>query len=98
MNEAAVPAGTITQAFSWLPASEVGAALRSRRRPTPRYDPPVAARAIENAPVRLSTGCALSCTVQVANHRKAIGLLYAGVQTAANAGMPQDQAGLAARP
>jgi hypothetical protein len=38
----------------------------------------------------------LSCTVQVANHRKAIGLLYAGVQTAANAGVPQDQAGLAA--
>jgi hypothetical protein len=36
------------------------------------------------------------CTVQVANHRKAIGLLYAGVQTAANAGVPQDQAGLAA--
>jgi hypothetical protein len=32
----------------------------------------------------------LSCTVQVANHRKAIGLLYAGVQTAANAGVPQD--------
>jgi hypothetical protein len=38
----------------------------------------------------------LSCTVQVANHRKAIGLLYAGVQTAANAGVPKDQAGLAA--
>jgi predicted MFS family arabinose efflux permease len=38
----------------------------------------------------------LSCTVQVANHRKAIGLLYAGVQTAANAGLPEDQAGLAA--
>ena len=38
----------------------------------------------------------MSCTVQVANHRKAIGLLYAGVQTAANAGMPEDQAGLAA--
>jgi hypothetical protein len=38
----------------------------------------------------------LSCTVQVANHRKAIGLLYAGMQTAANAGVPQDQAGLAA--
>ena len=38
----------------------------------------------------------MSCTVQVANHRKAIGLLYAGVQTAANAGVPQDQAGLAA--
>jgi hypothetical protein len=38
----------------------------------------------------------LSCTVQVANHRKAIRLLYAGVQTAANAGVPQDQAGLAA--
>jgi MFS family permease len=38
----------------------------------------------------------LSCTVQVANHRKAIGLLYAGVQTAANAGVPEDQAGLAA--
>jgi hypothetical protein len=32
----------------------------------------------------------LSCTVQVANHRKAIGLLHAGVQTAANAGVPQD--------
>jgi hypothetical protein len=38
----------------------------------------------------------LSCTAQVANHRKAIGLLYAGVQTAANAGVPEDQAGLAA--
>jgi predicted MFS family arabinose efflux permease len=38
----------------------------------------------------------LSCTVQVANHRKAIGPLYAGVQTAANAGVPEDQAGLAA--
>ncbi len=38
----------------------------------------------------------MSCTVQVANHRKAIGLLYAGVQTAANAGVPEDQAGLAA--
>ena len=38
----------------------------------------------------------MSCTVQVANHRKALGLLYAGVQTAANAGVPQDQAGLAA--
>jgi MFS family permease len=38
----------------------------------------------------------LSCTVQVANHRKAIGLLHADVQTAANAGVPQDQAGLAA--
>jgi hypothetical protein len=38
----------------------------------------------------------LSCTVQVGNHRKAIGLLYAGVRTAANAGVPQDQAGLAA--
>ena len=38
----------------------------------------------------------MSCTVQVANHRKAIGLLYAGVQTAANACVPQDQAGLAA--
>ena len=36
----------------------------------------------------------MSCTVQ-ANHRKAIGLLYAGVQAAANAGVPQDQAGLA---
>ena len=38
----------------------------------------------------------MSCTVQVANHRKAIGPLHAGVQTAANAGVPQDQAGLAA--
>jgi hypothetical protein len=38
----------------------------------------------------------LSCTVQVANHRKAIELLHAGVQTAANAGVPEDQAGLAA--
>jgi hypothetical protein len=38
----------------------------------------------------------LSCTVQVANHRKAIGLPYAGVQTAVNASVPQDQAGLAA--
>ena len=38
----------------------------------------------------------MSCTVQVANHRKAIGLLYAGVQTTANAGVPEDQAGLAA--
>jgi hypothetical protein len=38
----------------------------------------------------------LSCTVQVANHRKAIGPLYAGLQTAANAGVPEDQAGLAA--
>lgn len=38
----------------------------------------------------------MSCTVQVANHRKAIRLLYAGVQTAANAGVPHDQAGLAA--
>src|SRR6266699_1412517 len=49
MIEAAAPAGTITQAFSWLPpASEVGAALRSRRRPTPRHNPPVVATAIEN--------------------------------------------------
>jgi hypothetical protein len=38
----------------------------------------------------------LSCTVQVANHRKATGLVYAGVRTAANAGVPGDQAGLAA--
>ena len=38
----------------------------------------------------------MSCTVQIANHRKAIGLLYAGVQTAANAGVLQNQAGLAA--
>jgi len=38
----------------------------------------------------------LSCTVQVANHQKAIGLPHAGVQTAANAGVPEDQAGLAA--
>jgi len=38
----------------------------------------------------------LSRTVQAANHRKAIGLLYAGVQTAANAAVPRDQAGLAA--
>jgi hypothetical protein len=38
----------------------------------------------------------LSRTVQVANHRKATGLPYAGVQTAANAGVPEDQAGLAA--
>ena len=38
----------------------------------------------------------MSCTVQVANHRKAIGLLYAGARTAANAGVPADQAGLAA--
>ena len=38
----------------------------------------------------------MSCTIQVANHRKAIGLLHAGMQTAANAGVPQDQAGLAA--
>ena len=38
----------------------------------------------------------MSCTVQVANHRKAVGLQYAGVQTAANAGVPEDQAGLAA--
>jgi hypothetical protein len=38
----------------------------------------------------------LSCTVQVANHQKAIGLLHAGVQTAANAGVPEDHAGLAA--
>jgi hypothetical protein len=38
----------------------------------------------------------LSCTVQAANHRKAIRLLYAGVQTAANAGVPDHQAGLAA--
>jgi hypothetical protein len=38
----------------------------------------------------------LSCTVQVANHRKAIGLPIAGVQTVANADVPQDQAGLAA--
>jgi hypothetical protein len=37
MIEAAAPAGTITQAFAWLPpTSEVGAALRSRRRPTPQ--------------------------------------------------------------
>src|SRR5262245_18782661 len=46
MIEAAAPAGTITQAFSLLPpASEVGAALRSRRRPTPRHNPPVVATA-----------------------------------------------------
>ena len=51
-QRAAAPAGTITQAFSWPPASEVGAALRSRRRPTPRHNPPVVATAIENAPVR----------------------------------------------
>ena len=38
----------------------------------------------------------MSCTVQIANHRKAIGLLYAGVQTAANTGVLQNQAGLAA--
>jgi len=38
----------------------------------------------------------LSCTVQVANRRKTIGLLYAGVHTAANAGLPEDRAGLAA--
>jgi len=39
---------------------------------------------------------ALSRTVQVADHQKAIGLPHAGVQTAANAGVPEDQAGLAA--
>ena len=38
----------------------------------------------------------MSCTVQVGNHQKAIGLLHAGVRTAANPGVPQDQAGLAA--
>ena len=38
----------------------------------------------------------MSRTVQVADHQKAIGLPHAGVQTAANAGVPEDQAGLAA--
>ena len=33
----------------------------------------------------------MSCTVQVANHRKATGLVYAGVRTAANAGVPEPE-------
>jgi hypothetical protein len=96
MIEAAAPAGTITQAFSWLPpASEVGAAPRSRRRSTPDTAPGRGdgdrkrsrqvidrLRLVMHRPGR--------------SHRKAIGLLYAGVQTAANAGVPEDQAGLAA--
>src|ERR1043165_4027102 len=51
MIKAAAPAGPITQAFSRLPpASAGGAALRSRRRPTPRHSPPVVATAIETLP------------------------------------------------
>ena len=41
MTGAAAPAGTITPGILVAaPASEVGAALRSRRRPTPRHKPP----------------------------------------------------------
>jgi hypothetical protein len=51
MIEAAAPAGTITQAFSWPPpASEVGAALRSRRRPTPRHNPRLCRRRSKTLP------------------------------------------------
>jgi hypothetical protein len=53
MIEAAAPAGTITQAFSWPPpASEVGAALSESPPTYAPAQPSVVATAIENAPVR----------------------------------------------
>ena len=53
MIEAAAPAGTITQAFSWPPPRKRG--RRGSSEPPPTYAPPqpsVVATAIENAPVR----------------------------------------------
>ena len=89
MIEAAAPAGTITQASSCPPGK------RGRRGSSeaPAAYAPTQPRSWQRRPKALPsgnpTGCALSCIAQVANHRKAIGLRYAGVQTAANAGVQQ---------
>jgi hypothetical protein len=79
MIEAAAPAGTITQAFSWLPPQARSARLFGAADLRP-----------DTTPGRGDGDRKRSR--QVIDRLR----LYADVQTAANAGVPEDQAGLAA--
>ena len=97
MIEAAAPAGTITQAFSWLPpASEVGAALRSRRRPTPRHTPGSWRRRSKTLPSgnRQAAPCPAPSRSPIIERRS--GCCMPVCKRPRTRGVPQDQAGLAA--